>query len=176
MSFVDFSACISLYFSWLKVNDIRILLHTVFVSMGHLWNNDMSDEDATRSIPSVSFLFKVVPTYSVCFVCLKIPVVRWQFEDWNLKRKRESTIVYLCSSQGAGKTLQVIICLVKGLLGERQIWPLTVSYTRPLTKKVEQCEKTRAERILLFVKPLFVCRCCRLGVAVMVTKVFYGHF
>ena len=88
MSFVDFSACISLYFSWLKVNDIRILLHTVFVSMGHLWNNDMNDEDATRSIPSVSLLFKVVPTYSVCLVCLKIPVVRWHLETEILKKKK----------------------------------------------------------------------------------------
>ena len=88
MSFVDFSACISLYFSWHKVNDIRILLQIVYVSMGHLWNNDMNEEDATRSIPSVSFLFKVVPTYSVCLVCLKFPVVRCHLETMKLKKKK----------------------------------------------------------------------------------------
>ena len=43
-------------------------------------NDDMNKKDATRSIPSVSFLFKIVPTYSVCLVCLKIPVVRWHLK------------------------------------------------------------------------------------------------
>ena len=95
MSFVDFSACISLYFSWHKVNDFRILLHIVFVSNGHLWNNDMNEEDATRSIPSVSFLFKVVPTYSVCLVCLKIPVVRWHLEAEIEKEKGNHRPLYI---------------------------------------------------------------------------------
>ena len=103
MSFVDFSACISLYFLWHKVNDIRILLHTVFVSMGHLWNNDMNDEDATRSIPSVSLLFKVVPTYSVCLVCLKIPVVRWHWETEIKKEKGNRPLYIFVPRKALGK-------------------------------------------------------------------------
>ena len=122
----------------------------------------MNEEDTTRSIPSVSFLFKVVPTYSVCLVCLKFPVVRWHLETMKLKKK-ESTIVYLCSSQGAGKTLQVLICLVKELFRRtKDLTTNSVIYTRPLTEKINQCEKARAEGILLFMKPLFVC-CSRLS-------------
>lgn len=94
MPFVDFSACILLYFSWHKVNGIRILLHTVFVSVGHLWKNDMNEEDAIRSIPSVSFLFKVVPTYSVCLVCLEIPVVRWHLET-EIKKEKGNRLLYI---------------------------------------------------------------------------------
>ena len=62
--------------------------------MGHLWNNDMNDEDATRSIPSVSLLFKVVPTYSVCLVCLKIPVVTWHWET-EIKKEKGNRPLYI---------------------------------------------------------------------------------
>lgn len=181
MSFVDFSACISLYFSWHKVNDIRILFHTRFCFDGSFveqlttWTRRMPLEVFSQ------FLF-----YSKSYQLIQFALYAWKFlllyGIWRLKLKKKKGIDHCISLflargwAGAGKTLQVIICLVKGLLGERQIWPLTVSYTSPLTEKVDQCEKPGAERILLFMKPLFVCRCCRLGVAVMVTKVFYGHF
>ena len=71
--------------------------------MGHLWNNDMNDEDATRSIPSVSLLFKVVPTYSVCLVCLKIPVVRWHLKTEIYKEKGNRPLYIFVPLKGLGK-------------------------------------------------------------------------
>lgn len=74
------------------------------MSVGYLLNNDMNEEDAIRSIPSVSFLFKVVPTYSVCLVCLKIPVVRWRLEAEIGKEKGNHRPLYIfVPRKGLGK-------------------------------------------------------------------------
>lgn len=65
--------------------------------------DDMNDEDATRSIPSVSLLFKVVPTYSVCLVCLKIPVVRWHWETEIKKEKGNRPLYIFVPRKALGK-------------------------------------------------------------------------
>ena len=65
--------------------------------------DDMNKKDATRRFPSVSFLFKVVPTYSVCLVCLKIPVVRWHLKTEIKKEKGNRPLYIFVPRKGLGK-------------------------------------------------------------------------
>ena len=63
----------------------------------------MNKKDATRRFPSVSFLFKVVPTYSVCLVCLKIPVVRWHLKTEIKKEKGNRPLYIFVPRKGLGR-------------------------------------------------------------------------